>query len=167
MIVADVGQLIVGRVMKAHGIRGEVSVEVHSDLPDRFAPGAQVLVGEMLMVVATSRPHQGRMLIRFEGIEDRNASEALHGRTITVSEAEAAELDEHTYFPHQLEGLSVRDVAGNELGTFADVEESPAHDLWVVATATGTVYVPAVEQIVVSVDLDTGVITLDPPDGLF
>lgn len=165
--MAGVGEVLVGRVMKAHGIRGEVSIQVHTDHLGRFAPGSELIVDDAPMIVASSRPHQDRMLVRFEQVVDRNGAEALQGATVMIDEGALAPLGDDSYYPHQLVGLRVLDVAGVTLGTLAAVEESPAHDLWVVATSTGRVLVPAVKQIVVSVDLDAGVITLDPPAGLF
>ncbi len=161
-------RLVVGRIAKAHGIRGEVAIDVASDEPSRFAPGARLQAGDRTLTVSGSRPHQGRLLVLFDGVSDRNAAETLTGAELTIPFEEARALeDEWSFYPHQLEGLKVTDEGGQELGTMARVEESPASDLWVVRAQGRDVLVPAVRDIVVRVDLDGGTIVLRPPEGLF
>lgn len=161
------GRLIVGRVAKAHGIRGEVAVEVLSDDPQRFAPGARLLHGADELEVETVRPHQGRLLVKFASVPDRTAAEALRGARLEVEASRAWQPPEGSYFPHQLEGFDVVGPDGARLGALVRVEESPANDLWVVETGEGEVLVPAVRQIVVGVDLAARRIVVDPPEGLF
>jgi 16S rRNA processing protein RimM len=107
----------VGRIVKAHGIRGEVVVDVLSDVPGRFDVGADVqLDGEPVAIVG-SRPHQGRLLVRLAGVEDRTAAELLRGK---VFEAEPADVsEEETYYAHELVGMEVVDAEGGGLGTVA------------------------------------------------
>jgi 16S rRNA processing protein RimM len=161
-------RLAVGRIAKAHGIRGEVAVDVLSDDPDRFAPGARVFAGERSLTVATSRAHQGRVLVLFDGISDRNEAEGLKDAELTIPLSEARPLDdEWSFYPHQLAGLSVVDEQGGELGTMERVDESPGADLWIVRVKGREILVPAVRDIVVRVDLAAKTIVLRPPEGLF
>jgi 16S rRNA processing protein RimM len=161
-------RLSVGRIVKAHGIKGEVSVDVYSEAPQRFAPGSKMRAGADLEVkVSSSRPHQGRMLVRFDGVSDRNAAEALRGVELTIAASDAAPLAEGAFYPHDLEGCEVFDVSGARLGVLARVEENPANDLWIVRDGAREVYVPAVRAFVVSVEVGARRITLDPPPGTF
>jgi 16S rRNA processing protein RimM len=161
-------RLVVGRIAKAHGIRGEVAVDVVSDEPARFAPGARVLAGDRTLRITTARAHGDRLLVRFDDIPDRTAAESLKGLELTIPAEEARALDgDWSFYPHQLVGLAVTDESGNELGTMSRVEESPASDLWVVRSHGRDVLVPAVRDIVIRVDLDAGQIVLRPPAGLF
>lgn len=160
-------RLVVGRIVKPHGITGEVSVEPISQAPGRFDPGVILAVDEHEMVVASVRPHQGRLLIRFEGVTDRNAAEELRGADLTIPSQAAAPLPEGVYYPHQLQGCEVRDQAGTRLGTLVRVEDNPAHDHWIVLTQTDEVMLPAVREFIVDVDLDARVVTVSPPEGLF
>lgn len=161
-------RLVVGRVAKAHGIRGEVVVEALTDHPQRFAVGATLEGPDGVLTVRASRPHQDRLLVAFAEIPDRNAAELLRGAVLTIAAEDAAPLPEGRWYPHQLEGLEVRDASGRILGRFAAVVASPAHDLWSVRTPGGKdVLVPAVAPILVDVDLDARTIVLDPPEGLF
>ena len=161
-------RLVVGRVAKAHGIRGEVVVESLTDHPSRFAKGATLQGPDGLLTVRASRPHQQRLLVLFEEIPDRNAAELLRGADLTIDAVDAAPLPEGRFYAHQLDGLEVRANDGTHLGTFTRVVASPAHDLWAVETPAGReVLVPAVTPILVDVDLDAGIIWLEPPEGLF
>lgn len=161
-------RLVVGRVAKAHGIRGEVVVESLTDHPSRFGIGASVLGPDGMLTVRASRPHQQRLLVLFDEVPDRNAAELLRGAELTIDASDAAPLPEGRFYAHQLDGLEVRANDGSHLGTFTKVVSSPAHDLWSVKTPAGReVLVPAVTPILVEVDLDAGIIWLDPPEGLF
>jgi 16S rRNA processing protein RimM len=160
-------RLVVGRIAKAHGIRGEVAIDVYSDAPDRFIPGARLEAGNATLTVASARAHHDRLLVLFEGVDDRTAAEALRGTELTIPATDAHPLGEWSFYPHQLAGLAVVDEAGRALGTMVRVDESPANDVWVVEAQKREILVPAVRDIVVSVDLDARTIVLRPPEGLF
>jgi 16S rRNA processing protein RimM len=165
-------RLVVGRIAKAHGIHGEVAVDVTSDAPERFALGSRMTAGgsgrqDRELTVAAVRPHQGRLLIRFEEVPDRTAAEALHGAILSIPSEDAHTLPEWSFYPHQLEGLTVLDEQGEMLGRMVRVEENPANDLWIVDDGTREVLVPAVRAIVRAVNVEAGTIVLAPPDGLF
>jgi 16S rRNA processing protein RimM len=160
----------IGRVVKAHGIRGEVAVNVQTDLPDRFDDGTTVVVGGAPRVIESSRPHQGRLLVRFDGVHDRTQAELLRGRLI---EAEARELeDSDTYFVHELVGMRVV-LDDRDLGEVSALIELPAaagYDLLEVRRDDGSTWLlPAVEDHVEVEDADDGghrLRLIDPPDGL-
>jgi 16S rRNA processing protein RimM len=161
-------RLVVGRIAKAHGIRGEVAIDVLSDEPSRFAPGARVFAGERALRIATSRAHHDRVLVLFDGISDRTDAEELKGTELTIPVEEARALnDDWSFYPHELTGLAVVNERGDVLGTMDRVEESPAADIWVVQVDGREILVPAVRDIVVRVDLDGRTIILRPPEGLF
>jgi 16S rRNA processing protein RimM len=159
--------VVVGRIIKAHGIKGEVMVDVLSDVPGRFAPGAHVAHGDRELTVATSRAHQGRMLVRFEGIADRNGAEALRGVELSVDSALSPPPPDGSWYTHQLIGCDVIDEKGVRLGALVRIEETAANDLWVVADGAREVLVPAVRAIVSSVDVEARRVVLTPPEGLF
>ncbi|MGV1005832.1 MAG: ribosome maturation factor RimM [Candidatus Nanopelagicales bacterium] len=163
--------LVVGRVGRANGIHGFVSVELHTDAPEeRFAPGASVssTTGGQLRVAAT-RWQSGRLLVRFEGVTDRTGTEALRGLELSAEvDVTAASEDPEEYHDQALIGLRAVDPAGEPLGVVADVLHLPAQDELVLATTDGQeVLVPFVVAIVPSVDLATGLVVVDAPPGLF
>jgi 16S rRNA processing protein RimM len=161
----------VGRIIKAHGIRGEVVVDVLSDVPGRFDVGADVQLDGRPVTITGSRPHQGRLLLRLEGVADRSAAELLRGK---VFEAAAADVsDEDTYYAHELVGMAVVDAEGEDLGTVSALIELPpaaGYDLLEVRRADGTTWMlPAVDEYVEVQDAPAGgerLAVVDPPEGL-
>jgi 16S rRNA processing protein RimM len=163
--------LAVGRVGRAHGVRGEVSVELRTDDPDaRFAPGASLITepGDVgPLTVESARPHGGRLLVRFAGIGDRAAAEALRGALLLVDSAAIPPTgDPDEFHDHELVGLAAVTIDGAEVGEVVDVEH-PGQDLLVLRrTGGGEALVPFVRAIVVDVDLAAGRVVIDPPPGL-
>ncbi|ORW93416.1 MULTISPECIES: ribosome maturation factor RimM [unclassified Mycobacterium] len=167
-------ELTVGRVVKAHGIGGEVVVEVRTDDPAaRFAPGNTLRAKnsrsgeERSVVVDQAREHGGRLLVRLAGVHDRDAADALRGSLFVVDSDELPPIDEpDTYYDHQLEGLVVRTISGLEVGVVAEVLHTAAGELLAVRRDSGELLVPFVSAIVTSVSLDDRLIEIDPPEGL-
>ncbi|OBG22073.1 ribosome maturation factor RimM [Mycobacterium sp. 852002-51057_SCH5723018] len=167
-------ELTVGRVVKAHGISGEVVVEIRTDDPAaRFAPGNTLRTknfrtgAEGSYVVADAREHGGRLLLRLAGVDDRDSAEALRGSVFVVDSDDLPPIDEpDTYYDHQLEGLQVRTTAGQDVGVVAEVLHTAAGELLAVRSDSGEVLVPFVSAIVTSVSLDDRLVEIDPPDGL-
>jgi 16S rRNA processing protein RimM len=165
--------LVVGRVAKAHGVTGEVVVDVRTDDPDtRFAPGT-TLRGrtkggtERRFVVETARQHSGRMLVRLDGVADRDGADALRGTLFLVDSEDLPPIeDPDEFYDHQLEGLRVRTTEGAEVGTVAEVLHTAAGELLSVRAKDGEVLIPFVSAIVTSVSLADQVIEIDPPEGL-
>lgn len=167
--------VIVATVGRAHGLRGEVLVQLRTDQPeDRLAVGAVFVVptaeGDSTLTVAATRIQQERWYVRFAEVGDRTAAEALRGTELvaTVDAEQEAEEDPDAWFPAQLTGLRVRDLDGHELGEVVGLEHYPGQDLLIVRTADRRrVQLPLVEQLVPEVDVDRGVVVADPPGGLF
>ncbi len=145
-------------------------MQVRTDSPERrFAPGARfgTDTGGMLTVDSV-RPHAGSLLVRFAGVPDRSAAQALRGTLLTIEVGDLPELDDpDEYYDHQLEGLAAVGPGGALLGTVREVVHAPASDLLVLETEHGEVLVPFVAAIVPEVDLAAGRLVLDPPAGLF
>jgi 16S rRNA processing protein RimM len=159
--VGDARRLEVGRIGRAHGLRGEVAVVLTSDRPERTAPGAAMVATNASgdtrdLVVAEARPHGGRWLIRFDGVDDRSAAEALRGCTLHADELPGGD-DE--LWVHELVGAAVVDARGTPIGRVAAVEANPAHDLLVL---DGGVLVP----VTFVVDHEPGRVVVDLPEGL-
>lgn len=167
-------ELIVGRVVKAHGVTGEVVVEVRTDDPEiRFAPGAVLRAKgsddrQRDYVVEAARAHGGRLLVRFDGVVDRDAADALRGSVFVIDSGDLPTIDEpDTYYDHQLEGLRVRTTGGRDVGTVVEVLHTAAGELLAVdRDQAGELLVPFVSAIVTSVSLDTRTVEIDPPEGL-
>jgi 16S rRNA processing protein RimM len=165
-------RLVVGRIGKAHGIKGEVTVEVRTDDPDlRFAPGAELLTEPAArgpLTVRRTRLQGGRLVLSLEGVDDRTAAEALRN-TVLVAEIDPDEVpeDPDEYYDHQLEGLTVRTVDGEELGVVEQMIHGPAQDLFAIRRPHGgELLLPFIEEFVPEVDLERGLVIADPPEGL-
>jgi len=151
----DEPAVTVGRIAKAHGVHGEVAVENRSDNPDRWAPGSVVFApGGHSFTIRAVRPHGARLLVTFDGVEDRTAAERLVGTTLEVPESWLPALPEGSWWSYEATGCVVRTESGRTLGTVAEVLAYPAQDLWRVVDDEGAeILIPAVDAFIVSVDL--------------
>jgi 16S rRNA processing protein RimM len=165
----------VGRIVKPHGVRGELVVDVSTDSADvRFAVGSVLFVtsrdGSVVrsLTVTAARPHTGRLLVFFEGVAGRDAADELRGAVLTADLAELPPIaDPDEFYDHQIEGLAVVTVGGDEVGTVREVMHGAGGELLLVDRVDGSeVLVPFVRQIVPEVDVPGGRIVLDPPPGL-
>jgi 16S rRNA processing protein RimM len=168
-------EVLVGVVVRVHGLRGELVVEPHTDSPDeRFAAGASFDARASrggftgTLHVRSSRPHSGRLLVTFDGVADRDAAEALRGvRLYLPTSALPPPDDPDEFHVHQLEGLRAELADGSLVGTVRDVVHGPGGELLVLRReGEDDALVPFVTAIVPTVDLPGGRIVLDPPEGL-
>ncbi|NYE34921.1 16S rRNA processing protein RimM [Nocardioides cavernae] len=173
---ADI-EVVVGRIGKPHGIRGEVTLDVRTDEPDRrFAPGttlrAEAPAGAdrrpSALTVARARWHQSTLLVTFEELSDRTAAEAVRGTLLhaTIGADETPD-DPEEYYDHQLVGLAVVDLDGTPLGTVKALVHGSAQDLVTVRTTDGRdALVPFVSALVPEVDLEAGRLVVADRPGL-
>ncbi len=165
-------QLVVARIGRAHGIKGEVTVEVRTDEPElRLGPGAVLATEPASMgplTVETGRVHSGRLLLRFAGVGDRTGAEALRN-TLLIAEVDPQDMpeDPDEYYDHQLMDLDVVLADGTEVGRITEITHLPSQDLFIVERPDGTeVMIPFVEEIVTEIDLVEQRAVIDPPPGL-
>ncbi|WNM23435.1 ribosome maturation factor RimM [Demequina capsici] len=159
----------VARIGRAHGLKGEVSVELRTDIPEeRLVPGASFstepsAVGPL--TVTRTRQQSGRWYVQFEQLRDRDAAEAARGVSLLIDADEDEEDD--AWFVHELVGLTAERPDGTLVGKVVDLQPMPAQDLLVVAQASGhRALIPFVADFVLEVDVDTGRVVVDPPYGL-
>ena len=168
-------EVVVGRVGKPHGIRGEVTVDVRTDEPERrYVVGARLRAepprggsAPAYLTVARTRWHQGVLLVAFEEVPDRNAAEAVRGTVLHVS-IDAAEMpeDPEEFYDHQLVGLAVHDLDGVVIGEVSGLVHG-AQDLLVVRTPDRRdALVPFVSALVPEVDLEAGHVVVADRPGL-
>lgn len=166
-------QLQVGRIGRAHGIRGEVTVAPFTDDPGaRFAVGSALQTDSSkwpVLTVSGVRQSGPVQVVGFEGIVDRNTAELLRGIVLLVDAESLPEPDDDDeFYDHQLVGLAVHSRSGQMLGTVVDVMHPPAAPVLVVTRTDGTEeLVPFVKVIVPEVDLAARTLVVDPPDGMF
>jgi 16S rRNA processing protein RimM len=161
--------LLVGRVARAHGNRGQVIVNLETDFPEeRFAVGRVLLVGPLreARTIRAVRFHQGRPILTLDGVDTMDAAEALAGADLQVHAGEIAPLPEGTYYRHDLVGCEVQDTGGRPIGRVTGVEGTLDRSHLIVAAPQGEVMIPLVAGICVSVDRAGRRIVVAPPEGL-
>ncbi|MUM77730.1 16S rRNA processing protein RimM [Pseudodesulfovibrio sp. F-1] len=166
------GFVLVGEIVKPHGIRGELRVRSHAESPELFGlvpaihlrePGAKPAA----RVIRSWREHKGFVLLTLDGVTDRDGAEALRGREVLVREADLPDLDEDEHYLYQLMGCRVTLEDGSPVGVLEHFFETAGQDTWVIVNEAGAeILLPAVPEFVLDVDLDAGVIVVAPPEGL-
>lgn len=170
-------ELVVGRVVKSHGVRGELVVDVRTDSPgERFAPGTRLVgrtgrgssTADRDVTIEAARNHSGRLLVRLEGVGDRDTADGLRGMLLLVDSGSLPEPEDPDEFhDHQLVGLQVFDTSGAQLGEVIEIVHTPAGELLSIRLADGSdTLVPFVTEMVPEVDLAGGRCVVDPPEGL-
>ena len=152
---SDVRWIAVGRIVRAHGVKGEVAVLSLSQIPSRFEPGSRLFAGEdkSPVTVAGCRGHLGRLIVSFQHVRDRTHAEDLRGRYLFIPATEAPPLPEGEYWPHELVGANVVTTGGRMIGAIDEVIHAPANDVWVAKGPDGEVMIPALREVVESVDV--------------
>jgi 16S rRNA processing protein RimM len=168
--MAETVEIVVGVIGRAHGIRGDVSIDVRTDEPElRFRVGAVLRAedGSRNFTVAAARDHSGRLLVKFAELADRTAAEEARGIRLVVDvPADETPDEDGVYYDRQLIGLRVLDAAGTEVGTVTAVVHLPAQDLLEIDTANGARMIPFVEALVPDVDVSSGCVRLADVAGL-
>lgn len=146
-------------------------VESFSDAPERFGTGSELTAvlpsGEQrLLKVAKSKPFQARLIVHFEGVGDRTAAEALHGADLTVPRSAVKPLSDGRHYRFELMGLNAKTPRGEEVGRVKDVFATGSNDVYVLEGPRGEILLPALPEVIVSVDIEGGVLVVEPPKGL-
>ncbi len=154
------GLVLIGKIGKAHGLRGQVKMQSYAESPRRFAVGRRLTLRkgktEKILVVAGLKEQPRSLLLAFEGMTDRNEAESLNGYSVYIQAEDLEPLPEGEYYHHQLIGTRVYDQDQGFLGRLDAVFSTPAHDVWVVKKGKREWLYPAVEEVVLSVDLSAG-----------
>ncbi len=166
--------LILAKILRPHGIRGELNVQIVTDFPERMKSLDQVYVGAenaahlKAYQVEGARPQKkSTWLLQLNGIQDRDSAELLRNQFVFVSLNDAVPLENDEVYLFQVMGLQVETLQGQPLGRVVDIIETGANDVYVVqGSAYGEVLIPAVSGIILDIDVLAGVMKVDPPPGL-
>lgn len=162
----DQVRLALGVIVAPHGVKGEVRMLIWSQFPERLPKLRSVYLDDEITPrrLRSARPQGKFAVLAIEGIETRDAAEALRGTVVRVGLDQAAPLGEDEYFHYQLIGLQVLDEAGNRLGELAEILETGANDVYIVRDAAGhDLLLPALKDVILDIDLDRGRMTVRPP----
>jgi len=164
--------LAAGKIVKVFGIKGEVKVYSYARTSDEFEALETVKVGTTdtttsELQIDAARDRGGDVYVKFRGIDDRNAAEAIVNQFIYIEEERRKPPQAGRYYVHDLIGCRVSTVDGRDLGTLKDVMNAPGGTLYVVSTKLGDVLMPAVKEFIADVNIASKLITVTPPEGLF
>jgi 16S rRNA processing protein RimM len=159
---------VVGRITRPHGIRGELAVQVLSEVPERFDVGSAVSLEDgRTLTVRSARPHKDRLLVTFEEVGGRDEAESLRGALLVAPASSSPELPPGSWWDHEIVGCAVATETGRELGTVREVIHTAANDVWSAIAEDGTeTLVPALADVLVDVDPVTRRIVVREIPGL-
>jgi 16S rRNA processing protein RimM len=160
--------LVIGKIVAPWGVRGEVKVAIETDFPERFEQLKRVYLGEKAtaFVLEGSRLHKRDALLKLGGCDDRDAAEKLRGQLVQIPIEEAMPLGEDEYYVYQIVGLDVWTTEGEHLGRVSEVLFTGANDVYVVQGEKGEILIPAIEDVVLEVDIAGGRLTVELMKGL-
>ena len=159
--------MAIAKVLGPWGVRGEIKVARHSPAAGPLQPETRLLAGDREVTVERCRPHGGNLVVKLREIDDRTAAEKLRGTQLEVPEADLPPAPEGSYYEFQLVGLSAVSAGGEEIGTVSEVLATGANDVYVIGLPDGgQLLVPAIRDVVLSVDLEAGIMVVDPPKAL-
>ena len=164
---SSAGMVIVGRILKPRGVRGEMTAEVISDSPGRFSAGGVIYVGgEPRKIQRSSSLPKGRVAIKLQGIDGPGEAASLEDSLLTVPESMAPRLPDGEYYHFQIIGMGVYTRQGEYLGQIAQILSTGSNDVYVACQGGQELLIPALDEVIVEVNLDRRVMTVDLPEGL-
>ncbi|HQV69091.1 MAG TPA: ribosome maturation factor RimM [Thermoflexales bacterium] len=160
--------IFIGKITRPHGILGEVKVQTEPEMFEVLMDVKQVYLGKdrKPYTVTHARGHQDAFLFKLKEVPDRNAAETLRGLEVFVDETDLPDLEDGEYYAHDLIGLKVLDENGAELGEVADVLGTGANDVYVVQGGPRELLLPAIESVILEIDLDAETMRVKVPEGL-
>ncbi len=169
----ELSYVVLGQVRRPHGVGGEVRVEIITDYPERVAQHDDLYLAPpgrpdhlKRCQVESVRPHKGVLLIKLAGYDDREAANELRGMLVQLPLEEAVPLEEEEYYYFQLEGMEVKTETGECLGRVIEVLEPGAHDVYLVQGPRGEILIPAIEDVILELDLEAGKMLVRPLPGM-
>ena len=158
--------ILIGRIRSPAGLRGELHVELLSDVPGRFAAGQEVLIRGVPYSILRARSATKGLLVKFKDIDSQQAAEELRNEPVFIGKEHALPPPPGAYYHYQLLDMCVVTTDGEELGQITDILQTGANDVYVVKGAEKETLVPALADVVKAVDTERGVMVVDLPDGL-
>jgi 16S rRNA processing protein RimM len=160
--------LAVGRVLRPHGVRGDLLLDSLTDFPEHLAEVDTVYLGDAAVPhpLAAARVHRSQVILRLGDCADRDCADQYRGQLVQIKAEAAAPLPPGRYYHHQLIGCRVVSDEGEELGELVDILETGANDVYVVATPDGELLLPAIKSVILNIDVEAKKVTAHLIDGL-
>jgi 16S rRNA processing protein RimM len=162
----DLEFIAVGHILASYGVKGKLKVKIETDFPQRFTPGAKVYINRQPMTIDSAEWHSGKLVIKLNTIDSREDAQKLQGKTVEIYRSQVHSLPEGQYYHFQLIGLEVWTTQGEFLGNITEILATESNDNYVVRGTKGEILIPAIEDVVKSIDLDKGCLVIEPITGL-
>jgi len=158
--------ITIGKIIAPWGIKGELKVKVVTDFPQRFTPCSKIYINRQPMTINSTEWHKGKAIIKLNTINSIEDAQRLRGQPIEIHHSQVYPLPEGQYYHFQLTGLEVWTTQGELLGTVTEILTADSNDNYVVHGAKGEILIPAIEDVIKSIDLNKGCIVIEPIEGL-
>ena len=158
--------ITIGRILAPWGVKGKLKVAVTTDFPQRFAPSAMVYINHQPMTIESTEWHKGKAIIKLDKINSIEDATRQNGQLVEIHHSQLQALPEGQYYHFQLVGLEVWTTQGELLGSITDILPTPSNDNYAVSGSHGEFLIPAIEDVVKSIDLDKGCLVIEPIEGL-
>jgi len=166
MKLSEPEYVTIGQILAPWGIKGKLKVEVVTDFPQRFAPSSKIYINQQPMTIDSTEWHKGKAIIKLSTIDSIGDAQRLRGQPIEIHHSQLQPLPEGQYYHFQLIGLEVQTTQGELLGNITEILTAESNDIYVVNGARGEILIPAIEDVVKSIDLNKGRIVIEPIEGL-
>jgi len=158
--------ITIGQILAPWGVKGKLKVEVVTDFPERFAPHSKIYVNRQPVTIDSTEWHKGKVIIKLNIVDSVEEAQKLRGQPIEIHHTQLYPLPEGQYYQFQLIGLEVWTAQGELLGNITEILTAESNDNYVVRGAMGEILIPAIDDVVKSIDLDKGHLVIEPIEGL-
>jgi 16S rRNA processing protein RimM len=158
--------IVIGQILAPWGVKGKLKVEVVTDFPERFTPYLRIYVNRQPMTIDSTEWHKGKAIIKLNTVDSVEQAQKLRGQSIEIAHSQLHPLPEGQYYHFQLIGLEVWTTQGELLGNITEILTAESNDNYVVSGAKGEILIPAIEDVVKSIDLDKRHMVIEPIEGL-
>ena len=158
--------ITIGRIIATQGVRGKLKLEVTTDFPQRFQPSARVYIDRQVVIIESIEWHKGIAILKLDTINSLEEAKKMVGKMIEIDESQLWPLSKGEYYQFQIIGLEVWTTHGELLGKVNQVLNTPSNDNYVVNGTNGEILIPAIEDVIVSIEPEKGYMTIEPIEGL-
>jgi len=162
----DLEFITIGHILSPWGVKGKLKVKIETDFPQRFTPGSKIYINRQPMTIDSTEWHNRKLAIKLNTIDSFEDAQKLRGKSVEIHHSQIYPLPEGQHYHFQLIGLEVWTTQGELLGNITEILTAESNDNYVVSGTKGEILIPAIEDVVKSIDLDKGRIVIEPIEGL-
>lgn len=162
----DLEFITIGHILAPWGVKGKLKVKIETDFPQRFTPGSKIYISRQPMTINSTEWRKGKLIIKLDSIDRIEDAQKFRGKSVEIDHSQVHPLPEGQYYYFQLIGLEVWTTRGELLGNITGILTAESNDNYVVRGAKGETLIPAIEDVVKSIDLDKGYVVIEPIEGL-